>query len=679
MKHKLTMEGLNCAHCAGKIEKAIAETEGFENVSLVFATKTLYAEHKSKDIVPIVQKITDDIEHGVTVINSNENTEKKTNIFKDNLLLFISIIFGVSAIICEAFDVMPLIVALLSTIAIILSGHTIFVESVKSIFKFKINEDTLMAIAVVAAFCLGQYVEGAMVTILFGIGEMFEDLAVNNSRKSIEALANMQADTATLLQDGVETVVEAESVEIGSILVVKPYERIPLDSVVIEGVGTIDTSAITGESMPIECQPGTEVLSGMINGESLIKIKTTKEYKNSTASRIIKLVEEASITKSKNEKLITRFASVYTPIVVAISILVAVVPPLLNLGTFNEWIYKALVCLVSSCPCAIVISIPLSYYSGIGVASKNGVLFKGGKYLEVLASADTIAFDKTGTLTEGNLKVTSIIPFENYSENKILAIGASVEKNSNHPIALAIKNEYNGELLELTDYKEKPGYGVSAIYEGKSLICGNKKLIDEEIDIDANVFLIYDGKLIGAMKVEDNVRSEAKGVLEQIKKQGVKNLVMLTGDNKQTADKIAKQIGINEVHSELLPQDKVETVNSLKAKSKGVCFIGDGINDAPVLTASDCGFAMGLGTDAAIEAADAVLTTGNLTTLPKAIKIAKKTVINVKTILIFALAVKLAVIICAILGYAAIWMSVVADTGVCMLCILYATRLLKMK
>ena len=681
MKYKLLMEGLDCAHCASKVEQAVAKTDGFENVSLVFAKKTLYFEHsKDKNIVKIVQDITDSIEDGVTVseIGDHKNAEKKS-LWKSNLPLFVAIVFGVSALTCEIAGVNEIAVAVLSGIAIVLSGYEVFISGAKSVIKFKIDETTLMSVAVIAAFCLLQFVEGAMVTILFGIGEMLEEKAVENSRRSIEKLANIQPDVATILENNVEKEVKAESVKTGSVIIVKPHQRIPLDGIVIEGASTVDTSALTGESIPQDCTGGFQVLSGMMNGDGLLKVRTTKEYHDSTANRIIKLVEEASITKSKNEKLITRFAGIYTPIVVLISLAVAFLPPLFGMGEFSMWIYRGLVCLVASCPCAIVISVPLSYYSGIGGASKYGILFKGGKYLEALAKADTMVFDKTGTLTKGKLEIVKITPCKNYSQKEILSLAAACEKNSSHPIAQAIKSSYKGAEIELENYKEKSGYGVSAIYKGKELVCGNRKLLKDNIDTDATVFLIYDGELIGSIEVRDTAREESKSVIEKLKKSGIKKLVMLTGDDKKIAKKVSEKLALTEYYGELLPEDKVNIVKKLKENSKGVSFVGDGINDSPVITASDCGFAMGFGSDAAIQSADAVLTSDNLTALPKAIKIAKKTVATVKFNIAFALIIKALVIILAFFGIAAIWMSVIADTGVCMVCVLIATRLLKVK
>ncbi|MBQ5398784.1 MAG: cadmium-translocating P-type ATPase, partial [Ruminococcus sp.] len=519
-----------------------------------------------------------------------------------------------------------------------------------------------------AAFCLGQFVEGAMVTLLFGIGELLEDKAVANSRKSIEKLANIRPDTANVLENGTETIRNAEEVQIGSELIIKPFERIPLDCVITEGSSDIDTSAITGESLPVFRKEGDELLSGMLNGDSLIKARTTKAYADSAASRIIKMVEDASVSKSDNEKLITRFARVYTPVVVLISLLIAFFPPIF-VGNLSVWIYRGLVCLVASCPCAIVISVPLAYYSGIGAASKNGVLIKGGKYLEALANTDTMAFDKTGTLTEGKPVLEKIIPYKNCDIDKIHALAASVEKNSSHPIARAIVNSYDGRLFEMTGYTERAGKGVSAVYKGKNVSC---EAVDNEI------ILSVENEKLAEFVISDEIRAEAPKVLGELKGLGVKNLVMLTGDNEKNAKLVSDSLGIGH-YSRLLPQDKPRLINELRKNGKAVCFAGDGINDAPVIAAADCGFAMGLGSDAAIASADAVLTYGTLSALPKVFRIAKKVVKTCKVNITFALAVKLLVVVLAFFGLAAIWMSVIADTGVCLLCVLNAMRILKSK
>lgn len=702
MKYKLIMNGLCCANCAAKIEKKIADTEGFEEVSLVFATKSLYFQHaKDDNIIETVQDITDSIEDGVEV-SFDEHSRGESHHCNDdecdccshehnhehshndssklsNILLFTAIGFAAAALILDIFKVNEIAVAVLSAVAIIMSGYKVCISGVKSVFRLHIDETTLMTVAVIAAFCLGQFVEGAMVTILFGIGEMLEDKAVENSRRSIEKLANINTDEAVILKNGVQETVHAEDVKVGEEIIIKPFSKIPIDCIVTEGAASIDTSAITGESMPLSAEEGTELLSGMVNGENLIKAKTTKLHEDSAASRIIKLVEEASVTKSKNEKLITRFAGIYTPIVILISIAVAFIPPIF-VGNINEWIYRALVCLVASCPCAIVISVPLSYYSGIGAASKFGILFKGGRYLEALAKADTMVFDKTGTLTEGKLTIEEIIPFKNYKKDDVLALAASVEKNSSHPIAKAIVEAYKGKFINMEGYNEHSGSGVSAVYNGKTIQCAGIRALTEIPEIKADAYLIYDGEVIGAFKLKDKVRKEAGSVIAKLKGYGFKKIGMLTGDSKENADKIQSELkDITFTKAGLIPEDKLRIVNELKNDSKGVCFAGDGINDAPVITAADCGFAMGLGSDAAIASADAVLTSGSLSALPKAVKLAKKTVNTAKTNIAFALFIKALVIVLAFFGLAAIWMSVIADTGVCMLCVLWATRILKFK
>lgn len=689
-KYTYTLENLNCAHCASKIESKIADTQGFENVSFNFATKILSFSSEKPESLLQIQQICDSIEDGVTVVDSSKKAKEnqKGKISLDTVMLIVAIVLGVAAFVLhltlpENQTYSTVILLILSVAASLLSGYKIFLKGIKNAVKLKIDETVLLAVAVIAAFCLGEFVEAAMVTILFSLGEFIEDIAVDASRRDIEKLAQIRPDTATIIKDGVETVVPAESVKTGSIITVKPYERLPLDGVVTNGKSTLDASALTGESMPVDITVGSEVMSGAINGNGLIEIRTTKEYGNSTASRILQLVEEASARKGQKEKLITRFASIYTPIVIIIAAAIAFIPPLLGLGEFSEWIYRALVCLVASCPCAIVISVPLSYYSGIGAASKIGVLIKGGKYIEALAKADSFVFDKTGTLTSGKLEVESITTFGGYDKNEVLALAAACEKHSVHPVATAIKKRAeNLKLPQLSDYSESAGHGTSAVFNGKKLECGGIKILNDEqkkLAGNASVFVVYDGELIGALSVSDTVRAESQEVISKLKKLGVKNTVMLTGDSKSNADKVSEKLGLDKCFSNLLPNDKLDKVEEIKTHSKAVCFVGDGINDAPVLSASDCGIAMGLGSEAAIEASDAVLSSGSLVKLPDAIKLSRKVMRTVRTNIIFALTVKAAVIILAAFGVASMWMSVIADTGVSVACVLYAARLLKSK
>ncbi len=689
-KYTYTLENLNCAHCASKIESKIAETQGFENVSFNFATKILSFSTENSESLSQIQQICDSIEEGVTVVDSNKKQKEKQSgkVNADTIRLIIAIVLGAAAFVLHL--VLPdnqtfstVILFILSVSATLLSGYKIFLKGIKNAVKLKIDETVLLAVAVVAAFCLGEFVEAAMVTILFSLGEFIEDIAVDASRRDIEKLAQIRPDTATIVNNGIETVVPAESVKTGSIITVKPYERLPLDGVVTNGKSTLDTSALTGESLPVDITVGSEVMSGAINGNGLIEIRTTKEYGNSTASRILQLVEDAAARKGQKEKLITRFASIYTPIVIIIAAAIAFIPPLLGLGEFTEWIYRALVCLVASCPCAIVISVPLSYYSGIGAASKIGVLIKGGKYIEALAKADSFVFDKTGTLTSGKLEVESINVFGGHDKNEVLALAAACEKHSVHPVATAIKKKAEGlNLPQLSDYSESAGHGTSAVYNGKRLECGGIKILSDEqksLAGNASVFVVYGGELIGALSVSDSVRDESQEVIAKLKKLGVKNTVMLTGDSKGNAEKVSEKLGLSKCYSNLLPSDKLDKVEEIKTHSKAVCFVGDGINDAPVLSASDCGIAMGLGSEAAIEASDAVLSSGNLVKLPDAIKLSRRVMRTVKTNIAFALTIKAAVIILAAFGIASMWMSVIADTGVSVACVLYAARLLKSK
>lgn len=689
-RYTYTLENLNCAHCASKIENKIANTQGFENVSFNFATKILSFSSENSDSVLKIQQICDSIEDGVIVVDSSKKPKEKQSgkINFNTVMLIIAIFLGAAAFVThlvspENQTYSTVILFTLSIAATLLSGYKIFLKGLKNAVKLKIDETVLLTVAVAAAFCLGEFVEAAMVTILFSLGEFIEDIAVDASRRDIEKLAQIRPDTATIVKDGTETVVSAESVKTGSIITVKPYERIPLDGVVTNGKSTLDTSALTGESLPVDISAGSEVMSGAINGNGLIEIETTKEYNNSTAARILQLVEEASARKGQKEKLITRFASIYTPIVIIIAAVIAFIPPLLGIGEFTEWIYRALVCLVASCPCAIVISVPLSYYSGIGAASKIGVLIKGGKYIEALAKADSFVFDKTGTLTNGKLEVESITTFSGYAESDVLALAAACEKYSVHPVATAVKKKAEGlKLPLLSDYKEAAGHGTSAVYNGKKIECGGIKILNNEqkkFAGNASVFVVFGGELIGALEVSDSVRTESQEVISKLKKLGAKNIVMLTGDSRNNAEKISKKLELDACYSNLLPNDKLEKVENLKTTSKSVCFVGDGINDAPVLSASDCGIAMGLGSEAAIESSDAVLSSGNLTKLPDAVKLSRKVMRTIKTNIIFALTVKAAVIILAVFGIAAMWMSVIADTGVSVACVLYAARLLKTK
>lgn len=706
MKHTLYLENLTCAHCASKIETKIAETEGFSNVSYNFATKKLQFEHDSDDAAAEIQSICDSIEDGVRVCaapghsdahvhthehghdghshqhehgDNEENTAKK-------ILLAASIIMGIAAVALHLLwhgDTAHWTVFGLSLAATLCAGYDVFLKGFKNAFRLRIEETVLITVAVIAAFCLGEFTEAAAVTILFSVGEFIEDLAVGKSRRDIEKLSRIRPDTATVLEHGKERVCSAAEVAPGSVIIVKPHERVPLDGVITEGSSTLDLSALTGESLPQPAIKDAEVPSGAINGEGLLTLRTTKGFGDSTATRILRMVEDAAAQKGEHEKLISRFANIYTPVVIVLSLLIAVVPPLCGLGTFPEWIKRALVVLVASCPCAIVISVPLAYYAGIGAGSRIGVLIKGGKYLEALAKADCFAFDKTGTLTTGKIIVSEVYSGKNHSKDEILALAAACEKYSSHPIALAIKEHGGAAEIDLSDYRETAGGGVSAQYNGKTLACGSSKLINgkipDELEGKNAVFVALDGEYIGAVEISDTLRAESKDVLGQLEALGAKRLLMLTGDSAQNAAVTQKQLGGVTVRAGLAPQDKLDIISKEQEQGHTVCFAGDGINDAPVLTKSDCGIAMGLGSEAAIEAADAVLSAGDLTALPKAVRLARKTMRIIRTNITFALIVKAAVIIPAFFGLSQMWMSVLADTGVCVACVLYTARLLRIK
>ena len=681
MKHELILEGLNCANCAAKIEKKLDDTPEYSNVQFSFATKALSLNCDKRNITADVQAIVDSIEDGVTVKTAEEaeaHEEQPENGDKSEkikiVLLIISAALFVAAFILHFFDGFELPCAILSVISAVLSGYEVVIEGVKSVIKRRIDETTLMTVAVIAAMVLGEFVEAAAVTVLFGIGELLEDKAVEKSRRDIQKLADIRPDTAFVINNGVTDEIQAKDVAVGSVVEIPPHTRVPLDGVVIEGSTTVDASSLTGESAPVEVTVGAELLSGMMNNDRTIKIKTAKPYADSAATRIVKLVEESAKNKGDSEKLISRFARIYTPVVILLGVLIAVIPSLIT-GDWATWIHRALVCLVASCPCSIVISVPLSYFAGIGAASKAGVLIKGGKFVEALAKASCFAFDKTGTLTDNHISVKEIKSLSNYSEKEILQIAYSVEAHSAHPIAAAIRDnaeENHISKLELKDHAELSGSGVTAS-DGEHIYS-----VTKSAEYTATA-VTKDGAVIGLISIAERPRPEAKGVLKKLRSLGVNQLVMLSGDKEAACQKVASELSITDIHAELLPEDKVRCVEDMINANGSCCFVGDGINDAPVLTRSDCGIAMGLGSDAAIESADAVLSAQTLTALPKAIRICRKTMNTVRGNIAFSLIVKALIIILAAFGIAPLWLAVVSDTGVCLICVLNAVRLIKRK
>ncbi len=563
---------------------------------------------------------------------------------------------------------------------ILLAGVGVLIDGAKNLLKLNFTENVLMSVAVVAAFCMGEFVEAAAVAILFNIGERAEGIAEMRSRRSIEALTEMRPDTARVLRHGEEQNVSPAVVELDETVIINPFERIPLDGEIIEGSSYIDNAALTGESVPVEVTVGDTVLSGGVNGSSKLAVRVTSVFEDSTASRILRMIEDSSQRKGSAEKLITRFARIYTPIVLVLAILVAVLPPIFGLGAFSTWLYRALTMLVASCPCALVISVPLGFFAGIGVASKNGVLIKGGKYLEALAKTEAVILDKTGTVTTGTLSVSSVWTAEGVKRDDLLKLAASAEARSVHPVAKAI-TEAAGEVPEAEEIEEIAGRGIRAKLRGNVLLVGRERFLQENnvdmSDVPAStVAVALNGRCVGAVTLSDTVKSDSAAAVKALGKSGVKRIVMLTGDNEQAAKAAAEQVGITEYRAGLLPQDKAEAVE----KMEGVrVFVGDGVNDAPVLAAADCGVAVGLGSEAAIETADAVLSGGSLLGLPRAIRLAKRCMGVIRFNIIFALAIKAAVLICTPMGFVPMWMGVFADVGVMALTVLNTMRILKFK
>ena len=553
------------------------------------------------------------------------------------------------------------------------------------------DENFLMTIATLGALILGEYSEGVAVMLFYQVGEWFQSYAVSKSRKSIASLMDIRPDYANIEQDGKLIQVDPDEVPIGSSIIVKPGERIPLDGTIIKGSSSLDTSALTGESMPREALPGMDVISGCINQTGILTIRTTKEFGESTVAKILDLVENASDKKGKTENFITRFARYYTPAVVFAALVLALLPPLITGQDFGTWVYRALTFLVISCPCALVISIPLSFFGGIGGASKIGVLVKGSNYLESLASAETVVFDKTGTLTKGAFAVSELHPV-NVQKERLLELAAYAEDYSTHPISLSIKKAYGKKINSnrISSVQEIPGHGVCAVIDGKSVLAGNAKLMEKEnirytdsSTIGTVIYLACDRKYLGCIVIEDELKPDAQKAVDLLKDEGIRKTVMLTGDSDAVGKKVANRLGLDQAYTELLPADKVERDEELLAQKseKGkLLFVGDGINDAPVLARADVGIAMGgLGSDAAIEAADVVLMTDEPSKIASVMKIARKTLRIANQNIIFALGIKFIVLILGAFGYANMWAAVFADVGVSVIAILNAIRAMRVR
>lgn len=579
-------------------------------------------------------------------------------------------------------------------ISYLVVGFEILKKAVRNIFRGKVfDENFLMAVATIGAFAIGEFPEAVAVMLFYQVGELFQSYAVDKSRKSIASLMDIRPDYANIEKDGKIEKVDPDEVKIGDMIIVKTGEKIPLDGVVVEGRSSLDTMALTGESVPRVVKTEDEVLSGCINKDGLLKIRVTKEFGESTVSKILDLVENASSKKSKSENFITKFAKYYTPTVVIIAVLLAFIPPIIlkDFSTFSVWLYRALSFLVVSCPCALVISIPLSFFGGIGGASKMGILIKGSNYLEALANTEIVVFDKTGTLTEGIFEVQDIYA-EGIEKDELLRIVAHAENYSNHPIAKSVKKAYNKEIDEkiIKNPQELSGKGIWAKIDEKDILVGNEKLmLEEKIDfkkcdeVGTILYVAIDKKYVGYVLIADKIKQDSPKTIRELKAMNIKETVMLTGDKKEVGEYVAKKLNMDKVYTELLPDGKVEKVEELlkqKSEKGKLVFVGDGINDAPVLTISDIGVAMGgLGSDAAIEAADIVIMTDETSKISKAINLSKKTMRIVRENIIFAIFVKIAVLVLTAFGASTMWEAVFADVGVSVIAIINALRMLNIK
>lgn len=598
------------------------------------------------------------------------------------------ILLGVSAalVAVELFlKALPVAATIIGIAAVALAAYPLVFTVYDDIKERRFTEVELMIISVIAACCIGELRDAALVAILYRVGEMIEDRAVENSRKSIDSVSKIQQDFAHLvLEDGSTQKVHADEVPVGSKITVLPYERFPIDGVVFSGISTADASAITGESKPITLGKGVEVKSGMINGKDSVTVVTTELFGNSTASRIVKMVEDAAERKGNVQKFITRFAKYYTPIVVIIAVLLAVIGSIATKDPAS-WIKRALIFLVASCPCAIVISIPLGFYTGIGTAAKDGVIVKGSVFIEAFAKAKTFVFDKTGTLTTGSFEVSKVTPMSKFSEDQILTLAAAAEHFSSHPIAKSIV-EAAPPIDEkyLSDFREVAGGGTSVVFDGKKILCGGRRLLETEgIETpdytDGDVCVVLDGRLIGTITLRSALRKGVADMVEKLKDQGVEHIIMLTGDNETASDEVADAVNLDEYYCNLLPEEKLSHLEQIKNEYGKVVYVGDGINDAPVLASADAGVAMGLGTQAASEAADVILTNDRLDKLAPAHRLFKRTVNIVSFNLIFAITIKMIVLILGAAGFAQVWLAVFADVGVCIICILISALIGKAK
>lgn len=712
IKREFLLSGLDCANCAMKIEKGVSTIEGVNSCSVNFATQTIRLEIEEQE----EEKIISTARSAVNTIESHVNMVEKGRSVAPNhthshqhehkghshdhgryemkrmvTRLIASVIIASLGYFLPLESFMEFGVFL---VAYLIVGGDIVLRAIKNIIRGQVfDEHFLMAIATVGAFAIGEYPEGVAVMLFYQVGELFQGMAVNRSRKSISSLMDIRPDYANVKIGSEFKMVSPDEVKIDDIILVKPGEKVPLDGVIIEGNSSVDTSALTGESVPRDIEEGNEVLSGFINKQGVLTIKVTKSFGESTVSKILDLVENASNKKAPTEKFITKFARFYTPVVVIVATILAIVPPLLFTGaTFSDWLYRALVFLVISCPCALVISIPLGFFGGIGAASKKGILVKGSNYLEALNDVKYVVLDKTGTLTKGQFAVNELNPATGYTEEQLLKYAAYAEAFSNHPIAESIRKAYGEEINNsvLSNYQEISGHGIKVTKENKEIVAGNQKLMKAEAidfireeEVGTVVYLAVDKQFIGSILIADQVKADAANAISALKKLGIKKTVMLTGDSEKVGRKVGTLLGLDEVYTELLPQHKVEEIEKIdkqKQPKEKILFVGDGINDTPVLARADIGMAMGgLGSDAAIEAADIVIMTDEPSKIATAIEIAKRTRTIVWQNIIFALGVKVIFLLLGAFGIATMWEAVFSDVGVTLLAVLNAMRVMQVK
>ena len=694
------LENLGCAHCAAKMEEKIGEISGITEASITFATKQLRITAEEPDsYLEEIRAICTSIESQVKVI-PREIRKKESAMAEDAnsrkkewgdlpVIIFGAVLF-IAANVFAKMDGMGTVSLIVFVGAYLVLGGKILLEAARNISHGQIfDENFLMCIATIGAFTIQEYAEAVGVMLFYRIGEYFEEKAVERSRSQIMEAVDLRPETVNLMVGDVAVEIAAEEAKVGDILLIRPCDRIPLDGKIVSGQSRIDTSPITGEPVPVAVKTGSSVTSGCVNTSGQLMMQVEKVLSESMVTRILDSVENAAASKPKLDRFITRFAKVYTPIVIFLAVATAIVPSVFT-GNWNYWVYTALTFLVMSCPCALVLSVPLAFFSGIGAGSKKGILFKGGASLEFLSKIGAVTMDKTGTVTEGNFQVQETVSVWKYSEKELLRICASCEQRSTHPIAESIvRAAYEAELTldRPVMLKEIAGGGVSAFLPQGRVYCGNKKLLEDNgiyVNVDEStltgsvVYVGVDGRFAGYFVISDTIKKDAKSAVTHLKEMGL-GTVMLTGDAVQSAEAVAKEVGIEKVYAKLLPQEKLETLQNLRTEYGSVMFVGDGINDAPVLAGADVGAAMGSGADAAIEAADAVFMTSSVESIPEAIRIAKGTNKIAIQNVVFALAVKVFVMILGLAGYANMWMAVFADTGVAMICVMNSIRVLYKK